>query len=150
MGIHNAWDWTKDRSNRWLVPSEDSYYLLHRWKELGFLRLLDLGCGRGRHAVLFAKNGFDVSAIDLSSESVKELSEYSKHKNLNIQCDVADMTSLPYPDDSFDCLMEYHSIYHSNRAGVTKALSEIRRVVRKGGEVFRNVRFKQNFGILSK
>jgi SAM-dependent methyltransferase len=134
--IHRAWDWTKERSERWLVPSEDSYYLLHRWKELKFQRFLDFGCGRGRHAIFFANNGFDVSAMDLSSISVKELSEYAKQENLNIKCDVADMTDLPYQDDSFDCLIAYHVISHSNRAGVAKALSEIHRVVKKSGEVF--------------
>ena len=81
-----------------------------------FKRLLDLGCGRGRHAIFFANSGFDVSAMDLSFDCVKELSEFAEKENLSIQCDVAEMTSLPYQDDSFDCLIAYHVISHSNRA----------------------------------
>ncbi|MFB3891238.1 MAG: class I SAM-dependent methyltransferase [Phycisphaerae bacterium] len=34
------------------------------------LRLLDIGCGEGRNAVFFARNGYDVTAFDLSPAGV--------------------------------------------------------------------------------
>lgn len=34
--------------------------------------LLDMGCGRGRHAILFAKQGLRVTGIDLSAESITD------------------------------------------------------------------------------
>ena len=46
------------------------YYLAARWKGLGYRTLLDFGCGLGRHAVYFAKQGFKVSAFDLSDKAV--------------------------------------------------------------------------------
>jgi 2-polyprenyl-3-methyl-5-hydroxy-6-metoxy-1,4-benzoquinol methylase len=61
-----AWDWTAAKEKVWLEPSEESYYLVNRWKTQGRKSILDLGCGLGRHSILFAKNGFDVSAMDLS------------------------------------------------------------------------------------
>lgn len=136
MNIHRAWDWTKERSERWMNPSEDSYYLLHRWSRLGCHRFLDLGSGRGRHAILFANHGFDVSAMDLSQDGIQELQTYAQEHELSIQCDVADMIHLPYPNESFDCLLAYHVISHTNRAGVTKVLDEVFRVLKVGGEAF--------------
>ncbi|MDD3122343.1 MAG: class I SAM-dependent methyltransferase [Candidatus Izemoplasmatales bacterium] len=136
MNINKPWDWNKDQNDRWLTPSEDSYFLLKRWSSQGLKRFLDLGCGRGRHAILFSKKGFKVTATDLSENVIDELSKYAYDNKLYIKCDVSDMTSLPYEDNSFDCLLAYHVIYHTNRDGVRNALKEIYRVVRNEGEVF--------------
>ena len=35
-------------------------------------KMLDVACGKGRHSMLLASNGFDVTGIDLSSESIAE------------------------------------------------------------------------------
>ena len=93
-----AWDWKKVNNSIWDNPSEDSYYFLHRWKQKGFNNFLDLGCGKGRHSILFAENGFNVTAVDLSDYSVRELKELSSNSDLNIKCHVSDMVNLEYKD----------------------------------------------------
>ena len=42
--------------------------------------MLDVACGKGRHAIHLANKGFDVTGIDLSEDSIKEalLSEHEK------------------------------------------------------------------------
>ncbi|MEX1188474.1 MAG: methyltransferase domain-containing protein [Bacteroidia bacterium] len=40
-------------------------------------RMLDLACGRGRHALYLNKLGFDVTGVDLSSESIRQASKSS-------------------------------------------------------------------------
>ena len=42
--------------------------------------MLDVACGKGRHAIHLAEKGFDVTGIDLSEDSIKEalLSENEK------------------------------------------------------------------------
>ncbi len=37
------WDWSKNESTQWLIPTIES------WKSKGFKKFLDLGCGLGRH-----------------------------------------------------------------------------------------------------
>jgi SAM-dependent methyltransferase len=41
--------------------------------------MLDLACGRGRHAIYLNKLGFDVTGVDLSSESIREASAFSSN-----------------------------------------------------------------------
>ena len=38
-------------------------------------RILDLGCGTGRHAVEFAKRGFDVTGVDFSEAMLSRARE---------------------------------------------------------------------------
>lgn len=53
-----SWNWKIVNANKereWLLPSQEVYYLIDRWKTLNKKSVLDLGCGIGRHALLFSK-----------------------------------------------------------------------------------------------
>lgn len=96
MTDSKAWNWIEETSKIWLTPSEDSYFISNRWKEKGFSDLLDFGCGLGRHSIFFAKEGFNVSAFDLSKEGINHLKQWAEDENLIINSAVADMLKLPY------------------------------------------------------
>ena len=55
--------------------------------------ILDLACGRGRHAKYLYKQGFNVTGIDLSEESIEYAKQYEKP---GLHFEVHDMC-LPYP-----------------------------------------------------
>ena len=55
--------------------------------------ILDLACGRGRHSKYLYRQGFDVTGIDLSEESIDFAKQYEKDK---LKFDVHDMC-VPYP-----------------------------------------------------
>ncbi|MAP81217.1 MAG: SAM-dependent methyltransferase [Aequorivita sp.] len=81
----------KDRDH-----SEAAYFM----KQLtSFLQLqpndeiLDLACGKGRHAKYLSKQGFDVTGVDLSKESIEYAKQYENDK---LHFDVHDMCE-PYP-----------------------------------------------------
>ena len=42
--------------------------------------ILDLACGRGRHAVYLNKIGFDVTGVDLSENSIKFAKKFENHR----------------------------------------------------------------------
>ena len=44
--------------------------------------------------------------------------------------------SLPYPDQSFDCIFAYHVISHTDSDGIRKIIAEIERVLKPDGEVY--------------
>src|SRR5687767_12996419 len=47
-------------------------------------KVLDLGCGNGRHAIYFAEQGFKASGIDVSPQAIEWASEWSKRKGLDV------------------------------------------------------------------
>jgi SAM-dependent methyltransferase len=89
----------------------------------------------GRHAICFAKHGLKVSAIDISDYGIQHLRTWAENEHLSIDTCIGDMLSLPYDDESFDCVFAYHVISHSDTAGVKKIIKQIERVLKPHGEV---------------
>lgn len=137
------WDWKKNDQDFWNEPSAESYYLVDRWQKKGYQKFLDLGCGLGRHSLLFARRGFAVSALDLSPEAVASLRV--KGADCGIDCSCGNMVSLPWPDSTFDCLLAYHVISHTDTAGIRAIVDEIERVLKNGGEFFVTVCSKKSW-----
>jgi 2-polyprenyl-3-methyl-5-hydroxy-6-metoxy-1,4-benzoquinol methylase len=71
---------------------------------LGYLDLpknvncLDLACGKGRHSVFINKKGFQVTGVDLSSNSIKEAKPF---ENETLSFDTHDMREV-YKENTFD------------------------------------------------
>jgi 2-polyprenyl-3-methyl-5-hydroxy-6-metoxy-1,4-benzoquinol methylase len=47
--------------------------------------VLDMAAGSGRHAVIFAKSGFNVTAVDLSENLLSIGKKYAEYENVNIE-----------------------------------------------------------------
>jgi len=107
-----------------------------KWKDAGHKSVLDLGAGMGQNAIYFAKQGFEVSAIEISDYAVEYMKSWAKRENLKIDAAAGDMHTLPYDDNVFDCVFEYHTIRHTDSTGIKKVIAEIERVVKPGGEVY--------------
>lgn len=66
-----------------------------------FPGVLDMGCGRGRHAILMAQKGYLVTGIDLSPKSVAQAQKKSEEMQLeNIRFETEDMRT--YRKGPFD------------------------------------------------
>lgn len=61
-------------------------------------KILDLACGRGRHAVFLNKLGFDVLGLDLSEENIAFAKQF---ENERLHFKVHDMR-IPYHESEFD------------------------------------------------
>lgn len=78
-----GWNWKIIKDNQaeiWKNPSIESYYLLNRWRAQEKKEFLDLGCGLGRHSILFGKNDFNVNCFDISEMQLIELKNGLKKK----------------------------------------------------------------------
>ena len=113
---------------------------------LGLSKFLDLGCGLGRHSILFGKQGFQVSCFDFSEEALEKTEKWVQDEGLSFDYKMGDMLELPYADESFDAILCYLVINHTDTAGVKKVLSEIRRVLRSGGECYFTLGSKNAWG----
>jgi ubiquinone/menaquinone biosynthesis C-methylase UbiE len=130
------WNWAEVKDNIWNEPSEDVYYYVNRWARLGFKTFLDLGCGLGRHSILFAQNGFNTYSLDLSQTGLDVLNSKAQKLQLDIKTVLSDINKLPYEAEKFDCLLAYHVISHTDTKGINGIVSEINRVLKSGGEFF--------------
>ena len=129
------WGMVKDR-DFWLEPCEESYYYAEKWRREGRRSVLDLGCGLGRHSVLFARYGFKVTAADISDEALGYLKKNSRENGIEMTCRKADMEQLPFPDCGFDCVFAMHSAGHTDSEGIKRVMAEIKRVLKPDGTVF--------------
>ena len=116
-----------------LEPHPDVVRLVPLLKERGARRVLDLGCGAGRHLILLAREGFEVHGVDISERALSIARERLLRLGLEAELKRCSMTSLDYPSEFFDAVVCINVIYHGTRRDVLRALEEIRRVLRRGG-----------------
>ncbi|MGE0652431.1 MAG: class I SAM-dependent methyltransferase [Alphaproteobacteria bacterium] len=132
---HTAWDeqWkSADGREAWLRPAPDVHWRARAAIRAGAHRVLDLGCGVGRHALLFAELGLDVYAMDGSATGVSHLAEEARRAGHCIDVRIGMMTDLPYDDAAFDYVLAFNVIYHGDGTVVRRAIAEIARVLRPG------------------
>ena len=71
-------------------------------EEIGFnkkLKILDIGCGTGRHSIELAKRGYLVTGIDLSDSLLSKAKEKAARLMLNIAFEKCDARNLTYSDE---------------------------------------------------
>lgn len=97
--------------------------------------VLELGCGKGRTAILLReKFGCNVNGIDLSVKMISSAYLHAKITKQDNKIDffLADSEMLPFNDASFDTIISECSF--SVLPNKNKAVSEIKRVLKPGGE----------------
>ncbi|MBN2019566.1 MAG: class I SAM-dependent methyltransferase [Sedimentisphaerales bacterium] len=103
-------------------------------KELAFdksLKIIDIGCGTGRHSIELTKRGYHVTGIDLSDSQLAWAREKTKQSGLKIDFQKHDARALPF-DGEFDAaimlceggfpLMETDEMNFEILKNVTRAL----------------------------
>ena len=98
-------------------------------------KILDLGCGTGRHTVYLIKQGFKVYGCDCSQKALDILREIAPE----IELKKCDMASLPYENDVFDAVLCHQVIQHAKSEDIKKAVNEIERVLKNGGSLYLSV-----------
>ncbi len=68
------------------------------------IRVLDLGCGQGRDALLFARRGCSVVGVDASAVGVGQLRAVAEREGLELEAAVADLLEYQ-PSGAFDVVI---------------------------------------------
>ncbi len=94
--------------------------------------LLDLGCGDGALTVGLSAIAGRVTGVDVEAEGYEEAAAHAASHGLDqVAFEVADATTLPFADDTFDAVLA-HSVLEAGPEPV-KVLAEACRVLRPGG-----------------
>lgn len=73
-------------------------------------RILDLGCGRGRHAITLSRKGFQVKGTDLSEQAIQTAQSKAEAAGLdNVSFEVRDMRH-PLPEN-FDAIVNLFTTF---------------------------------------
>ena len=139
-----AWNWEGIDDTYWKEVAEEFLPTALRWKHQNRKKILDLGCGIGRNALYLSRNGFDVYAFDLSDSGLLRLKREADNEKLVVHITKGDMLSLPYADEFFDCVLAFHSIYHTDYKGLNTVISEIHRVMKIDSEAYITLNSKEN------
>ncbi|MBD0338024.1 MAG: class I SAM-dependent methyltransferase [Thermoleophilia bacterium] len=128
-----AWERNAESWLAWArTPGHDSYWLFHRDLFLQLLpppgrRTLDLGCGEGRLSRDLKALGHDVVGVD----AAETLLAAGRTADPALQLHVADATTLPFGDASFDLVVAFMSL--QDMEDLRGAVREAARVLERGG-----------------
>ena len=106
---------------------------IHRYADK-HSKVLEVGAGTGRYSIALAKEGMDVTAVELVESNLAVLKENSKEIE-NITSFQGDATDLRrFTDNSFDVTLVLGPMYHLYEAGeINRAIDEAIRVTKPGG-----------------
>ncbi len=89
-------------------------------------RALDLACGAGRHALVLARAGYAVLAVDWAVPALRTLGENARRGRLAIACLATDVSTYVPPENHYDVVLSTNFLDRS-------CLQPMRRAVARGG-----------------
>jgi SAM-dependent methyltransferase len=118
-------------------PSSPAQQAARLFKDEGKTKILELGVGQGRDTLYFARNGFEVFALDYCEKGLESLKNKARGSALSgsvtaMQHDVRNR--LPFGDETFDACYSHMLYCMPLTISELRSLSiEIRRVLKPGG-----------------
>ena len=99
-------------------------------------RVLDLCCGPGRHAVILAGLGLEVTGLDLSEQYLRLTEAAARKHSVSVAAVHADMRSIPFASH-FDAIVNMFSSfgYLESEAEDAEVLKSIRDALKPGGRI---------------
>ena len=100
--------------------------------------ILDIGGGPGHYSIHYARQGHDVTLLDLSEENVRFAKKKARQYGVKIKALQGNALDLSvFPDDSFDIVFLMGPLYHlMNEESRVQAIREAKRVLKPGGFLF--------------
>jgi len=137
-----GWDRAFKKEGKIFVkPHRDMARIAKFFKKEGIRKVLDLGCGSGRHLVYLAKRGFDAYGIDIARHGIKIAKDWLKKERLKANLKVGDIyKKLPYKNNFFDAIISIKTLHHGKIGDIRKLIKEMQRILKPNGLIFIIVR----------
>ena len=147
--IVNYWE---KRSDSFLVQKRQELHsaMAERWMreihaqlpEEKNLKILDVGCGAGFFSILLAKEGYQVTGIDLTPDMIKNARLLAEEEKVSCEFQVMDAENPEFQEKTFDVVISRNLTW--TLPHVQHAYQEWIRVLKKGGIL---LNFDANYGI---
>ena len=101
-------------------------------------RILDLGCGWGRHAVRLAQRGYRVTGLDLSAYHLRLAKSAARKAGVEVEWLHGDMREIPGPRGRYDAVINCFTTfgYFEDEVEDQRVLDGVARALRPGGRFF--------------
>ena len=96
-------------------------------------KLLDVACGSGQFCILAAKQGADVTGVDIATNLLAQARRSASEQDVQISFDEGDAEALPYADNSFDVVTSMIGAMFAPQPD--KVADELVRVCKPGGTI---------------
>jgi tellurite methyltransferase len=108
------------------------------------LKLLDIGCGEGKDAVFFARNGYDVTAFDISDGGITKTKLLAEKIGVRVNVFKADVLDFRL-DTNFDILFSSGALHYIRPELRNEIFSNYKQFTNPKGIHFFNVFIKKSF-----
>jgi SAM-dependent methyltransferase len=120
-----------------MKPNPELIGLIPGWQAAGCRRVLDAGCGVGRHLFPLLQAGFRVWGADCDAQVLTLLR--ARLGDADAPLVQADLGRLPFRPGAFDLAVSVNVINHGDAATFRAYCRELARVLKAGGHLFINV-----------
>lgn len=126
-----------ERGKVFTEPHKDMPRIAQMLRDRGVQKVLDVGCGTGRHLVFLSKLGFKMYGFDASPRALAMASEWLSESGLEASLKLHKMEApFPYTDGFFDAVIAIQVIHHNLVRDILKTVHEIERVLKPWGMIF--------------
>ncbi len=96
-------------------------------------RVLDIGCGEGRHTAFFANAGYQAVGLDYQTLALARAASFFEGDSARFQLVQGDVFHLPFLPGSFDVMLDYGCLHHVRRRDTTAYLRSVVPLLKPGG-----------------
>jgi ubiquinone/menaquinone biosynthesis C-methylase UbiE len=120
-----------------IIDLEPVLYIRHQLDGLQKIQAADVGCGAGRYDLLLFQYIGDrlyLYCLDNNKEMLGQIKNYLiQNKIKNFKVELCSAGSLPFLNESLDCIFSFNAIHHFK---IRDFLNEVSRILKSSGSLF--------------